>query len=83
MNRDITVEQSIKQTSTNPDIWTPIRLLRDMVVEQKVELRNMETRLGETEMQADEQKLDLLLTTNSLAELKRDHTKEEGETDEQ
>lgn len=54
-----------------------------MVVEQKVELRNMETRLGETEMQADEQKLDLLLTTNSLAELKRDHTKEEGETDEQ
>lgn len=48
-------------------------MLRDMVVEQKVELRNMEGRLRETEMQADEQKLDLVLTRTSLEELKRDY----------
>ncbi len=49
-------------------------MLRKMVVE-KVELTNMEGRLRETEMQADEQKLDLvLLTKTSLEELRRDHT---------
>eukprot|EP00064_Thunnus_orientalis_P014134 superscaffoldBa00002419_g14175 len=74
LNPDTTADQSINQTSTNPDIWTEMKLLRDMVVEQKVELRNVETRLRETEMQADEQKLDLLLATTSLEELKRDYT---------
>ncbi|CAK6962231.1 multimerin-2-like [Scomber scombrus] len=74
LNPDTTTDQSIYQTSTDADIWAEIKLLRDMVVEQMVELRNMETRLSETEMQAHEQKSDLLLTKTSLEKLKRDFT---------
>lgn len=54
-------------------IWDELRHLRDMVVEQKVELKNIEGRLRETEVQADEQKMELLLTKTSLEVLKRDH----------
>ncbi|XP_031177956.1 uncharacterized protein LOC116066189 [Sander lucioperca] len=74
LDPDTTADEPHDQTSTGPDIWTEVRMLRDMVVEQKVELRNMEARLREKEMQADDQKLDLLLTKTSLEELKRDHT---------
>ncbi|XP_028461807.1 tropomyosin alpha-1 chain-like [Perca flavescens] len=74
LDPDTTADEAHDQTNTGPDIWMEVRMLRDMVVEQKVELRNMEARLRETEMQADDQKLDLLLTKTSLEELKRDHT---------
>ncbi|XP_039638143.1 multimerin-2-like [Perca fluviatilis] len=74
LDPDTTADEAHDQTNTGPDIWTEVRMLRDMVVEQKVELRNMEARLRETEIQADDQKLDLLLTKTSLEELKRDHT---------
>ncbi|KAG8011252.1 Tripartite motif-containing protein 35 [Nibea albiflora] len=69
-----TADKSNYLTSTNPEIWEELRLLRDMVVKQNVELKNVEGRLAETETQADAQKLDLLLTKTSLYELKRDHT---------
>ncbi|XP_033931471.1 uncharacterized protein [Pseudochaenichthys georgianus] len=73
LDPDTTAEGPNDQTNTGPDVWTELRMLRDMVVEQRVELRNMEARLSETEMHADEQKVDLLLTQTSLEELKRDH----------
>lgn len=74
LDPNTTADQPNDQSSTNSDIWTELRMLRDMVVKQMVELRNVEVRLRETEMQADEQKLDLILTKTSLEELKRDHT---------
>ncbi|XP_019947112.2 uncharacterized protein [Paralichthys olivaceus] len=55
------------------DIWTEVRMLRQMVVQQQVELRNMEARLKEAEIQAGEQELDLLQTKTHLEELRRDH----------
>lgn len=73
MNPETIADQSNGQTNTGPDIWAEVRMLRDMVVEQKVELRNIEARLREAEVQADEQKMDLLLTKTSLEDLKRDH----------
>ncbi|XP_071333659.1 uncharacterized protein [Trachinotus anak] len=74
LDPDTTADQVTDQSNTTPDIWAELRMLRDMVVEQKVELKNMEARLRETEMEADEQKMDLVLTKTSLEELKRDHT---------
>ncbi|XP_035534172.1 multimerin-2-like [Morone saxatilis] len=62
------------QTSNNPDIWEEMTVLRDMVMVQKMELLNMEGRLRVTEIQADEQKLELALTKTSLEELKRNYT---------
>ncbi|CAB1318768.1 unnamed protein product, partial [Coregonus sp. 'balchen'] len=41
-------KETNRQTTTNPpDIWAELRVLTDMVVEQRVALRNMEARLGE------------------------------------
>ncbi|TKS76444.1 Multimerin-2 EMILIN-3 [Collichthys lucidus] len=60
-------------TTADHEIWEELRMLRDMVVQQTVELKNVKGRLAETETQAVEQKLDLLLTKTSLDELKRDH----------
>ncbi|KAL7388304.1 hypothetical protein ABVT39_011038 [Epinephelus coioides] len=73
LDPETTADQSSDQTNTGHDIWAEVRMLRDMVVEQKVELRKMETRLREAEVQAGEQKMDLLLTKTSLEDLKRDH----------
>lgn len=59
---DSTADGSNYKTAINSDIWAELRMLRDMVVEHRVELRNVEGRLMETERQADKQRLDLLLT---------------------
>ncbi|XP_073348924.1 uncharacterized protein [Pagrus major] len=75
---DSTADRSNYKTTTDPDIWAELRTLRDMVVEQKVELRNVEVRLTETEMQADFTKSDLLLTNVNLEELKKDHANTEA-----
>lgn len=69
---DSTADGSKYKTTINSDIWAELRMLRDMVVEQRVELRNVEGRLMETETQADEQRLVLLLTGTRLEELRRD-----------
>uniref|UniRef100_A0A8P4G900 C1q domain-containing protein n=1 Tax=Dicentrarchus labrax TaxID=13489 RepID=A0A8P4G900_DICLA len=65
-----TADQSNCKTSNNPDIWEEMTVLRDMVMVQKMELLNMESRLRVTEIQADEQKLDLSLTKTSLEDAK-------------
>ncbi|XP_041734331.1 complement C1q-like protein 2 [Coregonus clupeaformis] len=56
--------------SISPDIWTELRSLRNMVVEQTVVLRNMEAKLRDSEKQMEEMKRDLchhrtLTKTNS------------------
>lgn len=56
LDPDTTADQP---NDANADIWTEVRMLRDVV-----ELRNVET-----ERQVDEQKLDLVLTKTSLGEM--------------
>uniref|UniRef100_A0A665V5H8 C1q domain-containing protein n=1 Tax=Echeneis naucrates TaxID=173247 RepID=A0A665V5H8_ECHNA len=78
VNADTTADQFADQGNTNSDIMDELTMLRDMVVGLKVELRNLETRLKETELQTDEHKLDLALTKSSLDKLEGDHTAVEG-----
>ncbi|XP_059190313.1 heavy metal-binding protein HIP-like [Centropristis striata] len=59
-------EQTTKQTT--PDIWAEVRALRDMVVELKVELRNVQVAVKDSESQVDELKA-LLTVTNMQVEL--------------
>ncbi|CAB1348996.1 unnamed protein product, partial [Coregonus sp. 'balchen'] len=49
--------------SISPDIWTELRSLRNMVVEQTVVLRNMEAKLRDSEKQMEEMKRDLCIFT--------------------
>ncbi|XP_071394382.1 complement C1q-like protein 2 [Centroberyx affinis] len=48
--RDV-AEESTEQSIATPDIWAEVKALRDMVVEQRVELRNMEARVESSESQ--------------------------------
>ena len=74
-------EEWTKQTTeqTTPDIWAEVRALRDMVVtlevELKVELRNMEARVKESESQVDELKAELIVTKMLVEQLKRENSK--------
>ncbi|XP_059190928.1 multimerin-2-like [Centropristis striata] len=52
-------EQTTKQTT--PDIWAEVRALRDMVVELKVELKNMQAAVTDSESQVDELNLQVTL----------------------
>ncbi|XP_035000510.2 complement C1q-like protein 4 [Hippoglossus stenolepis] len=60
------VEIIVGRDQTESDIRTEVRSLRQMVVEQQVELRNMQARLKQAELQAGEQELGLLQTKNRL-----------------
>lgn len=71
---DTEADQFTDLTDTKADIWTELRLLRNMVAEQSVELKNMKAKLRETETQVDEQKLDLLTTKTTLDELRTAYT---------
>ena len=42
LDLDSTADGSNYKTTINLDIWAELRMLRDMVVEQKVELRKVE-----------------------------------------
>ncbi|XP_037612187.1 calcium-binding and coiled-coil domain-containing protein 2-like isoform X2 [Sebastes umbrosus] len=42
-------DQSSSQTSITPDIWTELKELRDMAIEQKVELRNSKSKIEKLE----------------------------------
>ncbi|XP_070772799.1 uncharacterized protein [Enoplosus armatus] len=70
------VEESIKQTAkqTNPDIWAEVRALRNMVVELKVELRNMEARVKDSESQVNELKAELMVTKVHVELLQLDNS---------
>uniref|UniRef100_A0A8C4HK24 C1q domain-containing protein n=1 Tax=Dicentrarchus labrax TaxID=13489 RepID=A0A8C4HK24_DICLA len=65
-------EQTTKQTT--PDIWVEVRALRDMVVELKVELRNMEARVKDSESQVNELKAELMVTKVQMELLQRENS---------
>ncbi|XP_059214580.1 complement C1q-like protein 2 [Centropristis striata] len=48
--------------TTTPDIWAEVRALRDMVVELKVELRNVQAAVTDSESQVEELKAELMVT---------------------
>ncbi|XP_051255755.1 cerebellin 17 [Dicentrarchus labrax] len=66
------VEESTEQTIS--DIWAEVRALRDMVVELKVELRNMEARVKESESQVNELKTELMVTKVQMELLQRENS---------
>uniref|UniRef100_A0A8C4H6D6 C1q domain-containing protein n=1 Tax=Dicentrarchus labrax TaxID=13489 RepID=A0A8C4H6D6_DICLA len=70
------VEESSEQTTkqTTPDIWAEVRALRDMVVELKVELRNMEARVKDSESQLNELKTELMVTKVQMELLQRENS---------
>ncbi|XP_051258523.1 uncharacterized protein MCAP_0864-like isoform X5 [Dicentrarchus labrax] len=70
------VEESSEQTTkqTTCDIWVEMRALRDMVVELKVELRNMEARVKDSESQVNELKTELILTKVQVELLQRENS---------
>ncbi|XP_059181501.1 heavy metal-binding protein HIP-like [Centropristis striata] len=63
-------EETTKQTT--PDIWAEVRALRDMVVELKVELRNVEATVKDSESQVDELKAELIVTKMQVEQLQRE-----------
>ncbi|XP_062323267.1 uncharacterized protein LOC134024680 [Osmerus eperlanus] len=69
------IEEAIDRSTSNlvttvpPDIWAELLQLRDMVVEQRVELRILDSGLKETESQVDKHKIELVLTRNDVEEL--------------
>ena len=69
------IEEAIDQSMSNlnitgsSDIWAELKWLRDMVVEQRVELRILDSRLKETQSQVDKHKVELVLTRNDVEEL--------------
>ncbi|XP_042355579.1 heavy metal-binding protein HIP-like isoform X1 [Plectropomus leopardus] len=70
--RDAAEEPTTKQTT--PDIWAEVRALRDMVVELKVELRNMEARVKDSESHVDEMKAELMVTKVHVELLQRENS---------
>ncbi|KAL1020513.1 hypothetical protein UPYG_G00001030 [Umbra pygmaea] len=48
-----------RQTHSTPDIWADLKELRDMVVEQRVELRNMEAKLTDSQKEVEELKKEM------------------------
>ncbi|XP_059182178.1 peptidoglycan DL-endopeptidase CwlO-like [Centropristis striata] len=63
-------EETTKQTT--PDIWAEVRALRDMVVELKVELRNVEATVKDSESQVVELKAELIVTKMQVEQLQRE-----------
>ncbi|TKS82428.1 Complement C1q-like protein 2 C1q and tumor necrosis factor-related protein 10 [Collichthys lucidus] len=66
------VEESSKQTT--PDIWDEVRALRDMMVELKADLKNMVTRLKDSESQVNELKAELIVTKVHVELLQRENS---------
>ncbi|CAB1316732.1 unnamed protein product, partial [Coregonus sp. 'balchen'] len=78
------------QTTTQPDIWTELKHLRDIVhnlgtimVEQRVELRNMEASLKTSESQAVDLKVELSVTKTELQFTKNQMKEQKGENEAQ
>lgn len=56
------------------DIWAELRYLRDMVVEQKVELRHLTARVTAAESRVEEQNVELRHLTSRVEELMMENT---------
>ena len=60
---------SVKAQTSDPSIaavWKELKMLRDIVVEQRVELRSLETRVRDAEVHAEEERNKVLLLTIEL-----------------
>ncbi|XP_036417923.1 cerebellin-3-like [Colossoma macropomum] len=78
-------ELNPNQTSIQPDVWTELRELRDMVVEQRVQLTSAQCQLQFSQGQIEELKKEntamnkrLLATENQVEELKQLNAALEG-----
>ncbi|KAG9330261.1 hypothetical protein JZ751_025997 [Albula glossodonta] len=64
-------ERESKQLTTQPDIWAELNKLRDMVVEQRVELAVTKSELGAAKLELGATKTELGATKTEMAEVKR------------
>ncbi|XP_059214127.1 complement C1q-like protein 2 [Centropristis striata] len=60
--------------TTTADIWAEVRALRDMVVELKVELRNVQAAVTDSESQVEELKAELMVTNVYVELLQRENS---------
>ncbi|XP_037612188.1 heavy metal-binding protein HIP-like [Sebastes umbrosus] len=66
-------DQSSSQTSITPDIWTELKELRDMAIEQKVELRNSKSKIEKLEQDNTVLETRMSSSENEVEELKREN----------
>ncbi|XP_059214131.1 complement C1q-like protein 2 [Centropristis striata] len=60
--------------TTTADIWAEVRALRDMVVELKVELRNVQATVTDSESQVEDLKAELMVTNVYVELLQRENS---------
>ncbi|XP_051266400.1 complement C1q-like protein 2 isoform X4 [Dicentrarchus labrax] len=69
-----THDQSGTQTNITPDIWAELKELRDMAIEQKVELRNSKSMIEKLEQENTALKARMRTSENQVEELKKENT---------
>ncbi|XP_042366682.1 complement C1q-like protein 2 [Plectropomus leopardus] len=66
-------DQSSRQTNITPDIWTELKELRDMAIEQKVELRNSKSKIEKLEQENAALEARMSSTENVVEQLQREN----------
>ncbi|KAL7846346.1 hypothetical protein SRHO_G00213260 [Serrasalmus rhombeus] len=66
-------EQNTNQTSVQPDVWTELRELRDMVVEQRVKLQFSQSQIEELKNENTGLNNRLLVSESQVEKLKQDN----------
>ncbi|XP_078018864.1 uncharacterized protein LOC144458907 isoform X2 [Epinephelus lanceolatus] len=66
-------DQSSSQTNITPDIWAELKELRDMAIEQKVELRNSKSKIEKLEQENAVLESRVNTSENLVAELRREN----------
>ncbi|XP_078018947.1 uncharacterized protein LOC144458936 isoform X2 [Epinephelus lanceolatus] len=66
-------DQSSSQTNITPDIWAELKELRDMAIEQKVELRNSKSKIEKLEQENAVLESRVNTSENLVAELGREN----------
>uniref|UniRef100_A0A3B4WC75 Cerebellin 17 n=1 Tax=Seriola lalandi dorsalis TaxID=1841481 RepID=A0A3B4WC75_SERLL len=70
LDHDAAADQFTDQNSATPDIWTELRVLRDMVVKQNVELRTVKARLGASEKMGEDLRKENMEQSADLMDLR-------------
>ncbi|XP_031138054.1 heavy metal-binding protein HIP-like isoform X2 [Sander lucioperca] len=68
-----THDQSSSQTNISPEIWAELKELRDMAIEQMVELRNSKSKIEKLEQENTVLKARMSSCENEVKELKREN----------
>ncbi|KAA8580855.1 hypothetical protein FQN60_013813, partial [Etheostoma spectabile] len=68
-----THDQSSSQTNTSPDIWAELKELRDMTIEQMVELRNSKSKIEKLEQENTVLEARMSSNENEVEELRREN----------